>query len=322
MGASFVAIGASALLATALLESHLRELLATPEAIARMRLLLAVTAGTCATAAFALVAWLGWLGWRTRPAPASPPRAPHAPLDRVEPVLIDGSAARSLERLRRDFVANVSHELRTPVAVIRANAETLLDGALDDRPAALRFLGAIERQAHNLSRLIDDLLDIARIEADEAVLELGPVEVQALVRRCVDGVTERARKAEVRVACTVDQPVVVSANEGALDQILLNLVENAVRYNQPGGSVEVRAVRLNGSVRIEVEDDGLGVSDADRARLFERFYRVDTGRSRETGGTGLGLSIVKHLVESMGGRVGLESELGRGSVFFVELDAA
>ncbi len=309
---SALAIGLGGLFAVLALEGGLRALLeaniAEPAAsIARMRLLLVVTSAASALTLGGVFGLLGWrLGLRGRP---------------PDPAALDPAAARSLERLRRDFVANVSHELRTPVAVIRANAETLLDGALDDPPAAERFLAAIDRQAHSLSRLIDDLLDIARVEAEGFEVEMRSLDVRDLVRRCVDGLGERARKADIAVLCCIDEPIRAMADEGALDQILLNLVENAVRYNQAGGRVEVHARRRNGTVRIEVQDDGVGVVKEDQARLFERFYRVDGGRSRETGGTGLGLAIVKHLVDAMDGHVGVESELGQGSTFFVELAA-
>lgn len=240
-------------------------------------------------------------------------------------VLLDVTETRHLERVRRDFVANVSHELRTPVAVIRANSETLLGGALEDPPAAIRFVQAIERHGERLSSLIDDLLDIAKIEAGRFELEVEEVALEGLAKRCAEGLRERARQGGVEVGLEVAADLRVLADGRALDQVLLNLLENAVRYNAGGGRVTLRARGDGLRVRIEVEDDGPGLPEKEQARLFERFYRVDRGRTRsqrDGGGTGLGLAIVKHLVEAMGGAVGVESTPGEGSTFFVELDQA
>jgi two-component system, OmpR family, phosphate regulon sensor histidine kinase PhoR len=239
--------------------------------------------------------------------------------DGVVIVLLDVTETRHLERVRRDFVANVSHELRTPVAVILANSETLLHGALDDKAAAARFVQAIERHAERLSHLIDDLLDIARIEAGRYDLELGAVDVEVLGQRLIDGLQEHARKRGLIIETDVTPGLHVQADERALDQVLLNLLENGVRYNTTGTRVVLRAREAAGQVRIEVEDDGPGLPAHEQSRLFERFYRVDPGRSRAQGGTGLGLSIVKHLVEGMGGRVSVESKPGEGATFVVEL---
>ena len=234
-------------------------------------------------------------------------------------VLLDMTDIRHLERVRQDFVTNVSHELRTPITVIRANAETLLDGALEHPAAARRFVEAIDRHAGRLSRLTDDLLDIARIEAGRYDLDVRTVPLAALAQRCVEGLEERARQRGLQMETHVDADLTVLADARALDQVLLNLLENAVRYNTTGGHVALLARREGGVVRIEVEDDGPGLPLKEQARLFERFYRVDQGRSRDQGGTGLGLAIVKHLVEAMGGRVAVESEPGEGATFIVEL---
>ncbi len=236
-------------------------------------------------------------------------------------VLHDVTRLRQLETIRRDFVANVSHELRTPVTVIRANAETLLEGALDDPTRARGFVEALVRNAERLTDLISDLLDIARLESGNFALEPARVPVAHVANHAVDAVKARAKN-EAEVACSVSAALVVRADEQALEQILVNLVENAVKYAGGDGHVEVAAVSAEAAVRIEVRDDGPGIPEEHRDRIFERFYRMDGGRSKAMGGTGLGLSIVKNLVIAMDGRVGVEANAPQGAVFWVELPAA
>lgn len=237
-------------------------------------------------------------------------------------VLHDVTELRRLERVRRDFVANVSHELRTPVSIIRANAETLIDGALEDPERARTFLDALVRNAERLSNLISDLLDIARIESGRLQIELKPVDVGALITRAAEtvgpGAAERHQQLELRPAGAPS----ALADPAALEQVLLNLMDNAIKYSPDGGRIRVSARADDGRVHIEVMDEGPGIEPQHRARIFERFYRVDRGRSRAMGGTGLGLSIVKNLVESMGGEVGVEMAEPQGSVFWVRLPAA
>lgn len=237
-------------------------------------------------------------------------------------VLHDVTEVRRLERVRRDFVANVSHELRTPVSVIRANAETLLLGGMDDRARAPGFLEAIERNAERLTRLVGDLLDLARIEAGQMTLSVEPVALRPLCERAAEAVEVRCRERQHELTIDVDDALVAVVDEKAADQILVNLLDNAVKYTPAGGHIRMRAHRHEDRVRLDVEDDGPGIAASHRARLFERFYRVDPGRSRDVGGTGLGLSIVKHLVEAMAGRVGVEAVDPHGSRFFLDLPAA
>lgn len=259
------------------------------------------------------------------------PTAPHrqllakaAPLKTIGGVVIvmhDMTEIRRLERVRRDFVANVSHELRTPITVIRANAETLLDGALEDRERGPKFVEAMHRSAERLSRLVADLLDLSRIEAGQYVADLKPVNVAVTVEGVVEALEAKAIEQQVEIATAIDDALVVQATTMGLSQVLQNLLDNAIKYTPNGGHVVVRAARQRDVVRIEVEDDGPGIEPHHRARIFERFYRVDTGRSRAMGGTGLGLSIVKHLAEQMKGRVGVEPGARRGTVFWLELTA-
>jgi two-component system phosphate regulon sensor histidine kinase PhoR len=248
------------------------------------------------------------------------PRQPSG--DRVL-VLDDVTSVRKLERIRRDFVANVSHELRTPVAVLQANAENLLDGGLEDDVAARAMVEGIHRHAERLSRVIADLLDISRIEAGQFRLDAVEHRLLPMVAPVVAGLLPIVEARGATLQIDVPATLRVVADSKAWDHVLTNLLDNATKYGaQPGGAVVVRARARNGFVRIEIQDDGPGIDPKHHDRLFERFYRVDKGRSREMGGTGLGLSIVKHLVESMGGAVSYRSAEPRGSVFVVDLPRA
>jgi two-component system phosphate regulon sensor histidine kinase PhoR len=234
-------------------------------------------------------------------------------------VLWDVTALKHLERVRRDFVANVSHELRTPVCVVRANAELLLDTVLAE-PGPPRNLGeAILRNADRMGRLVGDLLTLSRLEAGKYLLQPVPCAVDQVVNEAQTSVEPLAQQKRIQITTHIPAQLTVLADERSLEHVLVNLLDNAVKYGRPGGSIEVRAVRWGQHVRVEVADDGPGIAPQHRARVFERFYRTDSGRSRDAGGTGLGLSIVRHLVESMSGRVGVESAEPRGSVFWFEL---
>jgi two-component system phosphate regulon sensor histidine kinase PhoR len=238
-------------------------------------------------------------------------------------VCVDVTDLRRLESLRRDFVANVSHELRTPVAALRSAAETLQTGAADDPNSARRFLGMIERNAERLHRLIEDLLDLSRIESSEFRLHVENVDLASVVRHVLAIFEDDARAKSIRLRAAVDSPVPPArADRRALEQILSNLIDNAIKYSSFGASVTVRAVQTDRGLTLVVEDTGPGIGAKHLPRLFERFYRVDPGRSRALGGTGLGLAIVKHLTEAMGGQVSVTSVAGRGATFSVTLPRA
>ncbi|MEQ9504575.1 MAG: ATP-binding protein [Deltaproteobacteria bacterium] len=237
-------------------------------------------------------------------------------------LMLDVTEMRRLERIRRDFVANVSHELKTPVSVVRANAETLLDGGLEDGKRARSFVDAIYRNAERLSRIITDLLELSRIEAGRYDLDLRVVDVRGAAHKAVDAIRERAERAGIEVTLIEGEEAIARVDQKALTQVLNNLLENAVKYTESGGHVQVRTVVADENVRITVEDDGPGIAPKYRTRIFERFYRIDKGRSRATGGTGLGLSIVKHYVESMRGSIGVDAREPNGSIFWVELPSA
>jgi len=236
-------------------------------------------------------------------------------------VLSDVTELRRLETVRRDFVANVSHELRTPVAAIRGAAETLLLGGAQHAETAFEFATMIDRHAERLHRLVEDLLELSRIEARELRIDPVPLELRAEAERAREllSLAAQARRTEVRVEVGALR---VLADQAALEHVLTNLLENAIKYSPEGSVVTVRAERRGETVRTLVEDDGPGIEARHLPRLFERFYRVDAGRSRQVGGTGLGLAIVKHLAEAMGGAVGVESTVGRGSRFWIDLPVA
>jgi two-component system phosphate regulon sensor histidine kinase PhoR len=238
-------------------------------------------------------------------------------------ILHDITELERLERVRRDFVANVSHELRTPLAAIQGYAETLLDGALEDTDNNRRFVEVIKSHAVRLNHIASDLLALSELESSEAGPAVEKIFVRQAVKAALHTVEAEAHLREVRLHCGELGDLCVSGHRIGLEQVLVNLLDNAVKFNRPGGEVRIEAGSTGqGKVQISVADNGIGIPSEDLPRIFERFYRVDKARSREVGGTGLGLSIVKHAVERMGGCVTVESRLGQGSTFTVELPTA
>jgi two-component system phosphate regulon sensor histidine kinase PhoR len=235
-------------------------------------------------------------------------------------VLHDISEIRRLERVRAEFVANVSHELKTPVTAVKGFAETLLEGALYNSKACEEFVGIIGEEAERLNRLINDLLSLSRIESREMKLQLELLELGPEIRQIADKIKPRFQKKELALSVAASgHPVVALADRDRLEQVLLNLLENSLMYTPSGGRVEVGVKESEGLVVVSVSDTGIGIPPDDIPRIFERFYRVDRARSRKLGGTGLGLAIVKHIVETHGGRVWVESEVGKGSTFYFTL---
>jgi two-component system phosphate regulon sensor histidine kinase PhoR len=230
--------------------------------------------------------------------------------------VVDVADLRRLESLRRDFVANVSHELRTPVAAVRAAAETLRAAMKKGPEKASEFIEIIERHAERLHRLVEDLLDLARIESREFRLSPETVDVGLVARQVAVLFQERAGSKGIHLEIETSGTLrSAHADRRALEQVLSNLVDNAIKYCDEGARITLKASTTDQVVRMTVEDTGPGIEADCLPRLFERFYRVDAGRSRELGGTGLGLSIVKHLVEAMGGQATVESVPGKGSTF-------
>jgi two-component system phosphate regulon sensor histidine kinase PhoR len=236
-------------------------------------------------------------------------------------VFVDVTELRKLESVRRDFVANASHELRSPLTTVRAAAETLR--TVDNDPkAAARFIELIQHNSERLANLIDDLLELSRIESRELKLQLEPLELAAVVERTLAQHAHRAQLKRITMRQEVAGTPGVRADRRALDHVLGNLIDNALKYCPEGAAVRVGATSENGKIRVSVADSGPGIQSEHLPRIFERFYRVDAGRSRELGGTGLGLSIVRHLVEAMGGTVGVDSRIGSGSTFYFTLQRA
>jgi two-component system, OmpR family, phosphate regulon sensor histidine kinase PhoR len=235
-------------------------------------------------------------------------------------VLHDISEIRRLERARRDFVANVSHEFKTPLTAIQGFAETLLGGAIEDKDNRRHFLEIIRDHALRLGSLTDDLLKLAQIEAGQLPKEERFVDIKEIVEPCMETIRTKAEQKNLvlEVNYGPDLPKVFG-DPHSYQEILQNLLTNAVRYSSQGGRIKVEAVVRDSEIVLSVTDTGIGIPKSDQDRIFERFYRTDAARSRESGGTGLGLSIAKHLVEARGGRIKVESEVGRGSTFHVFL---
>ncbi len=231
-------------------------------------------------------------------------------------ILHDITDLERLERVRRDFVANVSHELRTPLTAIRGYAETLLEGALEDSENNRKFLEIIKAHSIRLNNIASDLLTLSELESGKPAAEPEWVSVNAALKAALHTVESEARLRDVSLVWEERTDAQVRGDRTRLEQALINLLDNAVKFNRPGGKVRVEtSLGPDGKVRIVVADNGIGIPSDDLGRIFERFYRVDKARSREMGGTGLGLSIVKHVVERMGGSVTAESQIGKGSTF-------
>ena len=231
-------------------------------------------------------------------------------------VLHDLTEVRRLERIRQDFVANVSHEFKTPLTAIQGFAETLLGGALEDQDNNRRFVEIIRDHAIRLSRLTEDLLKLARVEAGKLEIEFQPVQIKDLIEGCAATISLKGTSRQVLMS--IDYPddlPTVAGDPAMLREVLQNLFDNALKYTPPNGEIALRAVAENGNVTVTVSDTGIGIPVIDQERIFERFYRVDAARTREIGGTGLGLSIAKHIVEAHGGRIWVESMVGQGSKF-------
>jgi two-component system, OmpR family, phosphate regulon sensor histidine kinase PhoR len=260
-------------------------------------------------------------------APASESAANGAPRTPVQQgaviVLHDISELRRLERVRQDFVANVSHEFKTPLTAIQGFAETLLTGALEDEKNNRRFLEIIRDHAVRLGRLTDDLLKLARIEAGKLELEFHRVAIADIIESCAT--TSLMRASRRNLSLEVNFPPAlppVRGDASLLREVLQNLLDNAVQYTQPGGKITLSASTRDSEAIVTVADTGIGIPQAEKERIFERFYRVDAARSREVGGTGLGLSIAKHIVEAHGGRIWVDSSVGQGSQFHFSIPLA
>jgi two-component system, OmpR family, phosphate regulon sensor histidine kinase PhoR len=234
-------------------------------------------------------------------------------------IFYDVTQIELLEKVRQEFLSNVSHELRTPLTSILAFVETLEDGAIKDEENNQRFLGVIRKNAQRMHRLIDDILELSIIESGKISLASKNVNLHHLVEETFTNLSGKAKEHKIKLVNKVAQDTFVFADSVRLEQMLTNLIDNAVKFNQEKGSVTVELARNDDKDIITVSDTGEGISGDHLQRIFERFYRTDRARSREIGGTGLGLAIVKHLARLHGGEVSVNSTLGKGSTFSIEL---
>ncbi len=235
-------------------------------------------------------------------------------------VFHDITRLKELERIRQDFVANVSHELRTPLTTIKGYAETLLEGALKEDVAS-QFVQVIKKHTDRLTKIVEDLLVLSKIESKEFRLNLELLSLPELINEVLDLAKDAAVKKNISITKNEISPsLLVEADRNYLEQVLVNLLDNAIKYTPEGGKVTVSAIEKDQKeIEISVQDNGIGIPQKDLPRIFERFYRVDKGRSQELGGTGLGLSIVKHIIQVHRGRIWAESQLGKGSTFYFTL---
>jgi two-component system phosphate regulon sensor histidine kinase PhoR len=236
-------------------------------------------------------------------------------------VLNDITRLKKLETIRKDFVANVSHEIKTPITAIKGFVETLRDGALHHPEDALRFLEIIDKHVNRLEAIVEDLLRLSRIEKESEAGEilLSPHSVRASLRTTIQICQAQAASKNVTLSLSCENEIIAKMNPPLLEQAVLNLLDNAIKYSQPGGTVHLEAMEASDEIVISVTDRGCGIGKEHLPRLFERFYRADKGRSRKEGGTGLGLAIVKHITQAHGGRVSVISAPGEGSTFRIHL---
>ena len=248
------------------------------------------------------------------------PLADRGPTGRIVVTMTDITQRRRLEVLRRDFVANASHELKTPVAALRALAETLLTALPEDPEAGRGFAVRIGREAERLDALVRDLLDLSRVE--RGTLDVEPVDLVGLAKEVVGSYADRAEERRIKLRTELRPNVAMRGDRAQLGLLLSNLIDNALRYTSSKGTVRVRLDGSESRAVLQVADTGEGIPANELPRIFERFYRVDKARARQTGGTGLGLAIVRHVAESHGGMVTVDSELRRGTTFTVTLPIA
>lgn len=235
-------------------------------------------------------------------------------------VFHDLTNVQRLEKIRQDFVANVSHELKTPIANIKGYAETLLSGALEDKTHAKDFLSIVYNESERLARLIDDLLNLSKIESGKLTMNLKATALPPIIHKVVSSMKMQAERKSITITMKLPENIAqVMADSTRITQVLFNLIDNAIKYTAQDGHIEINATEEEREIQVQVTDNGIGIPEKEIPRLFERFYRVDKGRSRELGGTGLGLSIVKHIVKAHQGEISIKSKLGQGTTFIFTL---
>jgi len=230
----------------------------------------------------------------------------------------DITELKHLEQIRKDFVANVSHELRTPVTSIKGFSETLLDGAYQDEATLLSFLEIIHTESNRLQFLVKDLLDLSKVEQTGFQVDVNPTDMNEVIDRAVEMIKPRIEEKSLHLDVQ-QEPITVLGDADRLIQVMMNLLINAITYSTANTTIKIKLHQKNNQAVIEIEDEGVGIEDSEIGRLFERFYRVDRDRSRNSGGTGLGLAIVKHLIEAHQGKVDVESQIGVGTTFTIYL---
>ncbi len=233
--------------------------------------------------------------------------------------IMDITNLKKLEQIRTDFVSNVTHELKTPLTSIRGFVETLRSGAIDDGEVSDKFLEIIDIEAERLYILINDILQLSEIETKQKDSNIATHDLGSIINEIFSILQGAADKKSIKLMCDIEDSISITANRDRIKQMLINLIDNAIKYNVEKGSVTVKAWKAEGRIVLSVKDAGIGIAQQHLARIFERFYRVDKGRSRNMGGTGLGLSIVKHIVNLYNGDIKVESEPGRGSEFIIQL---
>lgn len=239
-------------------------------------------------------------------------------LDGVIIFLQDVTEEKRVEAIKRDFVANVSHELRTPLASIKGYAETLLEGGMEDRAVLKNFLTIIDRHANRMTALIEDLLTLSMLESHQIPMKLEPLDIRGMITTVIQGFEKQAKDKGIELI--VDfwgndrDPPKVMGDKVRLEQVIVNLVDNALKYTNKG-TVRISTKRMDNMLQVDIADTGIGIPEKDLPRIFERFYRVDKGRSRELGGTGLGLAIVKHIIQGHNGKIWVSSKVERGATF-------
>lgn len=235
-------------------------------------------------------------------------------------VLHDITELKHLENVRKEFISNVSHELKTPLTSIKGFIETLLAGAMEDKNNNRRFLSIIQDHADRLGKLINDILELSKLESKEIQLDFKPIDLPEIIRKTVETFTPQLTKNKVTCSVNIKGPLPkVQADHDKISQVLINLIDNAIKFNKEKGAITITAELQPAFLKVSIHDTGIGLPDTDLPRIFERFYRVDKARSRDLGGTGLGLSIVKHIIEAHHGQVGVESIQEQGSTFWFTL---
>lgn len=234
-------------------------------------------------------------------------------------LLYDVTEIHRLENVRTEFVANASHELRTPVTAIKGFAETLLSGALEERKLAKNFIEIIANESNRLEVIINDILELSRVEKRTVPLVYSQFDIVEIAHSMTDFFLKKAKKKNISISITAEAPVLYTGDQHRIEQIFTNLIDNAINYSDVNSKIKIEVWEKKHNIKFSVSDTGIGIPEENQERIFERFYRVDKGRSRNSGGTGLGLSIVRNLIKNLNGKIELESELGKGSTFTISL---